>query len=370
MARSESRLLVGSPDHNADLLYATGLLIREPVIWLEDAGRPLLVTSQHFSKARKKTFKNTELLTPSQIVGQVRSSDASVIRRLLEDRKLKRVVVAENFPHSLARALRRWKIRVKVRTPFFPERPVKSTDEVKKISAALTMAEVGLAEAVQAIKRSKIARDGCLHLGGTPLTCARVRSIIETAVLQAGGAPLFAAVGSNWRTHDPVEGGEGPLKPNLPVTLAVSPRSRKTGYFGDLARTVVKGRAPEPVRRLFHTVKTARSLALGLLAPGSATADVHRAVVDYFAREGFSTLAEASPREGFHSPCGHGLGLELHEAPFLRPDSDELLRAGHVVTLEPSLHYHALGCVRLVDTAWIGPKGARHLAKFETVLEI
>ena len=370
MARSEHRLLIGSSDHNPDLLYATGLLTRKPFVWLEGTGKPVVVMETNLATASQKTLPKLHVLTASQVVGKGRSNEAAVIGRLLESRKVKRVVVSETFPHGLARELRRWKIKLKVVSPFFPERMIKTADEVKKISAALTMAEVGLAEGIQAIKRSKVSRDGLLHLGGTPLSCARVRSIIETAVLQAGGHPVGAAVGSNWHTHEPVEGGEGPLKPNQPITLAVSPRSRKTGYFGELARTVVKGRAPDAVRRMFHTVKTARRLAFGLVVPGCSAADIHRAVADYFAREGFSTLPDATPREGFHSPFGHGLGVELHEAPFLCAGSKELLKPGHVVTLEPSLHYPALGCIRLVDAAWVGPKGARNLAKFETVLEI
>lgn len=370
MARSEHRLLVGSSDHHPDLLYATGLLAREPIIWLKGSGQAVVVTAKDLPAASQKTLPKVQILTASQVVAKGRLDDAAVIRKLLEVRNVKRVLVSESFPHGLARELRRWEIKVKIVSPFFPERPIKTADEVKKISASLTMAEVGLAEGIQAIKRSKTGRDGLLHLGGTPLTCARVRSIIETAVLQAGGHPIGAAVGSNWQSHDPVEGGDGLLKPNQPITLAVSPRSRKTGYFGELGRTVVKGRAPEAVRRLFHTVKTARGLAFGLVTPGCSASAIHRAVADYFAREGFSTLPDATPREGFHSPCGHGIGLELQEAPLIGSDSKELLKPGHVVTIEPSLHYPAIGCVRLVDAAWVGPKGARNLAKFEAVLEI
>ena len=370
MARSEHLLLVGSSEQHPDLLYATGLLTREPFIWLRDARQAVIVTAGRLSPAAQKAFQKLQILTPSQVAGKGPSDDGTVVRKLLEGRKVTRVLVSESFPHGLARTLRRAKIRVKVIAPFFPGRPIKTADEVKKISAAISMAEVGLAEGIQAIKRSKTGRDGLLHHGGTPLTCARVRSIIETAVLQAGGHPIGAAVGSDWLNHDPVEGGDGPLKPNQPITLAVSPRSRKTGYFGELARTVVKGRAPEAVRRLFHTVKTARRLAFGLAVPGCSAAGIHRAVADYFVREGLSTLPNATPREGFHSPCGHGMGLELHEAPFLCAGSKELLQPGHVVALEPALHYRAIGCIRLVDAAWVGPKNARNLAKFETVLEI
>ncbi len=70
---------------------------------------------------------------------------------------------------------------------IFPQRILKSREEVKKISGALMMAEVGLAEGIQAMKHSRISRDRTLIYRNLALTSERLRSIIDTAVVQAGG---------------------------------------------------------------------------------------------------------------------------------------------------------------------------------------
>jgi hypothetical protein len=98
------------------------------------------------------------------------------------------VTVAESFPLGLAKALRRHKFKVRLRDgSFFPERAIKSADEIKKISAALLMAEVGLSEGIHALRRTRIGKARRLMLNQAPLTAERLRAIIDTAILQAGG---------------------------------------------------------------------------------------------------------------------------------------------------------------------------------------
>jgi Xaa-Pro aminopeptidase len=74
--------------------------------------------------------------------------------------------------------------------------------------------------------------------------------------------------------------------------------------------------------------------------------------------------------EGFFHGTGHGLGLEVHEAPRMGASSTEILRPGHVVTVEPGLYYPEIGGVRLEDVAQVTGNGARNLTRFEKVLEI
>jgi Xaa-Pro aminopeptidase len=75
--------------------------------------------------------------------------------------------------------------------------------------------------------------------------------------------------------------------------------------------------------------------------------------------------------EGFFHGTGHGLGLDIHEAPRLSTSSTEKLRPGHVVTVEPGLYYPELGGgVRLEDVALVAGTGAKNLTRFEKVLEI
>jgi Xaa-Pro aminopeptidase len=74
--------------------------------------------------------------------------------------------------------------------------------------------------------------------------------------------------------------------------------------------------------------------------------------------------------EGFFHGTGHGLGLEIHEAPRMGKFSNGKLRAGHVVTVEPGLYYPELGGVRLEDVALVTRNRARNLTRFEKQLEI
>jgi Xaa-Pro aminopeptidase len=74
--------------------------------------------------------------------------------------------------------------------------------------------------------------------------------------------------------------------------------------------------------------------------------------------------------EGFFHGTGHGLGLEIHEAPRLGTNATETLRAGHVITIEPGLYYPEIGGVRIEDVALVTDRGARNLTRFEKVLEI
>src|SRR5207247_874398 len=113
-------------------------------------------------------------------------------------------------PHGFARQLRRLKIKVKVKEgPFFPDREIKTAEEVKKISAALMMAEVGLAEAIQALKSAKISKDRRLLYHHLPLTAEKLRSIIDIAIIQAGGLASHTIVACGKQACDPHEEGHG-----------------------------------------------------------------------------------------------------------------------------------------------------------------
>ena len=74
--------------------------------------------------------------------------------------------------------------------------------------------------------------------------------------------------------------------------------------------------------------------------------------------------------QGFFHGTGHGLGLEIHEAPRVGATSKGTLKAGQVVTVEPGLYYPQIGGVRLEDVALITRGAPRHLTQFEKVLEV
>jgi len=232
------------------------------------------------------------------------------------------------------------------------------------------MAEVGMSEGIQALKNSKIGKGGRLLYHSLPLTAEKLRAIIDIAIIQAGGMANHTIVACGKQACDPHELGSGVLRANQPIILDIFPRSQKTGYFGDITRTVVRGRASEGIRRLYHTVAQAQEVAFNKMQCDVPGADVHRAVQAVFELAGYKTGRKNGRMEGFFHGTGHGLGLEIHEAPRVNLNSKDILRAGHVVTVEPGLYYPNLGGVRLEDVAFITPKAPRNLTKFEKVLEV
>jgi len=151
---------------------------------------------------------------------------------------------------------------------LFPAREYKSAAEVRKLSAALLMAEIGMAEAIQVLDRAKIGKGRRLLYHDVPLTSEKLRAVIDTAILQAGGLAAHTIVAGGKQGCDPHEGGYGPLRAHEPIILDIFPRSQKTGYFGDITRTVVRGHASEAVRKLYDTVLQGQKLAFQKMRPG------------------------------------------------------------------------------------------------------
>ncbi|MEO6033662.1 MAG: Xaa-Pro peptidase family protein [Verrucomicrobiota bacterium] len=375
--KNETLLMVADSEHDANMLYAVGMFVPDPFIYLRFGGKPHVVMNDLEIDRARKQAAHSRVISLSQCQqklrrsGELKPSLASVIRLLLREKRLKKVLVPNNFPHGLARELRQLKIKVKVREGgFFPGREIKTADEVKKLSGALMMAEVGLAEGIQALKSSKIAKDRKLLYHGVPLTSEKLRAIIDIAIIQAGGLANHTIVAGGKQGCDPHERGFGPLRANQTIILDVFPRSQKTGYFGDITRTVVKGKPSEAIRKLYHTVGQGQEIAFKQIRDNAPGAEIHQAIQEMFVREGYKTGKRKGRMEGFFHGTGHGLGLEIHEAPRIGSSSTELLKAGHVITVEPGLYYPDIGGVRLEDVALVTASGMRNLTKFEKVLEV
>src|SRR5438105_1110573 len=143
MNRSETLLMVADSDRDANMLYATGIGVPDPFIYLQIAGRPVIVMSDlEIDRAKKKSpcrvIALSRIQQRLQAKGVKRPGYAQVVRELLRDKKISRVVVPDHFPLGLARELKKLGIKATPQGNFFPDREFKSADEVRKISAALT----------------------------------------------------------------------------------------------------------------------------------------------------------------------------------------------------------------------------------------
>ena len=125
------------------------------------------------------------------------------------------------------------------------------------------------------------------------------------------------------------------------------------GYCSDMTRTVHVGRASDEDRRLYEAVREAQ-----LAAKEAARAGVPAGAVDAAAR---SRLQRAGWGRYFTHSTGHGVGLEIHEAPRVARGQKEVLRAGTVVTIEPGAYLPGKGGVRIEDTVVITDSGCEVL---------
>ncbi len=178
---------------------------------------------------------------------------------------------------------------------------------------------------------------------GKTLTSELLRAEIDSAVLRAGGVPTGTIVAGGDQACDPHERGHGPLYADSLIILDVFPRDAKTGYFGDMTRTVLRGRASEAQRKLWETVKAGQALALKRVKAGVDGMTIHKAIQEFFASRGFTTGVRNGRRVGFFHGTGHGLGLEIHEHPRLQK---VVLKDRQVLTVEPGLYYPGVGGAR------------------------
>ena len=377
MKKPETLLMVAESDHDANMLYATGMFVPDAFIYLRIRGRNYIVMSDLEIDRARKQAPHCRVLSLSRFQKKLRRDGvknpgfADVLPLILRPRRIRSIFVPQNFPLGLAAELKRRGIRAKPsRGNFFPSRELKSAAEVKKISAALMMAEVGMAEAMQVLRAAKIGKDRRLMYHNLPLTSEKLRAVIETAIIRASGVANHTIVAGGKQACDPHEGGYGPLRAHEPIILDIFPRSQKTGYFGDITRTVVRGRASEAVRKLYDTVFRGQEAAFNQMRPGVKTADVHKTVQELFTREGYKTGKIKGRMQGFFHGTGHGLGLEIHEPPRTGPHSEGVLKTGQVVTVEPGLYYPHIGGVRLEDVALVTNGRPRNLTRFEKVLEL
>ncbi len=125
------------------------------------------------------------------------------------------------------------------------------------------------------------------------------------------------------------------------------------GYCSDMTRTVVIGKADDEMKKVYNTVLRAQLAAIDAIKEGEKCVEI-----DAVAR---NIIAEAGYGECFGHGLGHGVGLEIHEAPRLSTRSASILTKGHIVTVEPGIYIEGKYGVRIEDMVYIGENGPENL---------
>jgi Xaa-Pro aminopeptidase len=287
---------------------------------------------------------------------------AEVIVLLARQFRIRRFTVPQNFSAGLYHRLGELGLKLTLADgALFPDREVKSPAEAAALRAGNRCSALGIAAALRLLRRSRIRADR-LYADGAVLTSERLKLAIETACLEAGALSADTIAAGGNQACDPHDRGSGPLRPHQLIVVDVFPRVSATGYYGDMTRTFLRGRASEAQRALVAAVREAQQAALARIRTGVNGRDVHAAAVAVFTARGYETKRTARGSVGFFHGTGHGLGLEVHEAPRLSPSMDWILRRGSVVTVEPGLYYPGLGGCRIEDVVQVTDRSPRLLS--------
>ena len=369
-----ARLIVAPSDTDADMLYATRIFIGDPFIFLQQKGKRTLVLSDLEIDRAKKNAKADEFVMFNQlereVQGKAKKAPAyeKVLAHFLTKRGVRRALVPANFPLGFANEIKRNGIALETSNGlFWPAREKKTAEEIRLLERALRMTETGMKRGMEILKASKPGAGKKLKWSGKTLTSETLRAEIDSAILRAGGVPTNTIVAGGDQACDPHERGFGPLRADSLIILDIFPRDGKTGYWGDMTRTVVRGRASEQQRKLWEAVKAGQTLALKRIKAGVDGMSIHQAITELFERRGFPTEVRNGRRVGFFHGTGHGLGLEIHEYPRLQK---VVLKAGQCLTVEPGLYYPGIGGARIEDVVIVEKTGCRILSRFPKQLEI
>ncbi len=376
---AHARLIYADSEASADLFYATRFFAPDPFLFLQtpNGETHIVVSSLEIDRARRTSTTDAvhnfdaiksrwQTAHPDQT-----GSSAKLILFFLQEQGIHQLKTPSNFPLLLADQLRAGNIDIQPdEQSFWPQRAIKTPEEIAFIETALEITASGMATAIEMIRTATIGLDNQLMSAGTPLTSERVRGEIHATLVRSGAAPHHTIVAGGGQGADPHEEGSGTLYAHQPIILDIFPRMEKSGYWGDMTRTVCRGTPPQRLSQAWEAVKAAQEIAFKTIRHGASGAAIHAAVTDTLTQAGFVTSTDAQGRQGgFFHGTGHGLGLEIHEAPRIS-SRDEILQAGHVVTVEPGLYYPEMGGVRLEDVVVVEATGCRNLTRSPKFLEV
>jgi Xaa-Pro aminopeptidase len=371
---AQARLIVAASESCADLLYISRFFAPDDFIWLSVRGR----THGYFSPLEIDRARSNSAIQQVHSLLDVEESlkkrlgrqpaQTETITAILRVHKVNSIEVPHHFSIGLAKVLEKERIKINpCQKDFFPERQIKQATEIKHITTAQRMAEAGLMCAKNILKQSRIAPNKCLFWKGQKLTSEILRGEIDSTIIKLGGLPAHTIVAGGIQACDPHESGHGPLHAHESIIIDIFPRDQKTGYFGDLTRTYVKGRPAEKLTDLYKTVQKGQKLALKTMKAGIDGGKLHARIVKLFEDHGYHTEKRKGRWVGFFHGTGHSVGLEIHESPRF---GRTIFKAGHVMTVEPGLYYPSIGGVRLEDLVVITKSGIQNLTRADFEFEL
>ncbi|HKB20171.1 MAG TPA: M24 family metallopeptidase [Gaiellaceae bacterium] len=371
-------LLCGDTVRSAALRHEIPIPIIDPLLFAEVDGRRYVLTTRLERDQVQRALPDAEVLeyfelgykelveTGLSMAEAVRKIQARAVRQI----GLTEAIVPADFPLGLGDRLREDGVVLSVDEAAIDlRRRTKTRLELEGIRIAQRAAEVGMAAAAQLLARGVPGSDGALEVDGEPLLAEDVRATLREASAEHGApCPPDVIVASVWQGggHDP---GSGPLPAGLPIQIDIWPRHEETGCWTDMARTFLAGEPVSEHAALIaeqdRLVREALDQAKAAVRPGITGRELFDATCDLFEAAGYPTQRTTDGEEnGFQHALGHGVGLEVHEAPALGFAGQDPLVPGDVVAIEPGLWDERAGGVCFEDLVLVTETGGEVLTSF------
>ncbi len=375
-------IMAGAPVANAAVYHRVRFAVLDPVVYLEvPAGggvqRVLILRDIEIARARRQArvdvvYCPSDLVPKEKLSGDREIANAQAAAECLRRHGVQQVVADRTLPLVYVDVLLRAGVSVQCDLELgVAQRRAKDAEEIAHLQEAQRATEEVMERACRVIARAAAGPDGVLWHEGEVLSSERLRAMIDHWLIDRGYSNPPAIVAGGPQAADCHESGSGALRTGQPVIVDIFPRNRSSLYFGDCTRTVVHGDVPDEVLRMHRAVCEAKRAAMQAVRAGVTGQQVHEAACQALRSAGFAIGPAPDDDPSFCSMThgtGHGVGLEVHEAPLLDRNGPPLV-AGDVVTIEPGLYRKDLGGVRVEDMVVVTEAGAVNLNRLPETLD-
>ena len=361
-------LIYGDSIRSPELRHEVPVPIPDPFLYAERDGRRVVILhSLEIPRVREDApqleIVPLEQLGVDELIARglpAWQTELDLALRACRELGLDRPAVPPGFPVAHADYLRENGVDVLVdRDLFDNRRRSKNETEIAGIRRAQRACEAALDTARDLMRRAHANGTG-LEVDGEPLTCERIKRAIEDVFSDhdVEGSDMIVAHGA--QTAVGHNAGSGQIEPNEPIVFDLFPRDKITGCYSDMTRTYVIGEPTDEVKEWHTLVKQALDSSTAGVKPGVNGRQLFEEVCDQFQQAGYKTQLNKEPGEvledGFFHSLGHGVGLEVHELPYMGRTGHDLV-PGDVVTIEPGLYRSGYGGVRLEDIVLVTDDG-------------
>ncbi len=250
-------------------------------------------------------------------------------------------------------------------------RRTKTPQEIERIRAMGRLTTTVVGRVADFLSGQRAQGDLLVDKDGQPITIGQVKRLINLWLAELGAenpeGTIFAQgydAGVPHSTGNP----EAPLRLGLPIVFDIFPCEAGGGYFYDFTRTWCLGYATDEALAIYEDVLHVYRTIMAELEVGQRCKVYQQRTCAHFEAQGHPTICQdPKTKVGYVHSLGHGLGLEVHEAPWFgsTASDEDRLTPGVVVTIEPGLYYpdKQVGC-RLEDTVAVTEQGFEILAEY------